>query len=91
MERHLRGGTDHQTIIFIPVGHADVRLDVRLLDLRYLVFRFEDLIGFGESFFHVADVDADVGGEILFGVRVREVDELRLIVDAWRAFLHRLP
>ncbi len=59
-----------------------MRLDVRLLDFGHFIFRFEDLIGFGKSFFHIADVDADLSGQILLGIGIRKVDKLRLIVNA---------
>ena len=84
MERHLRGGADHQTVIFVPIGDTDMWFDMRLLHFRYFVFCFEDFICFSKAFFHVADVNADMGGEILFRIRVGEIDEFRLIVNANR-------
>ncbi len=47
------------------------------------------MVGFLESLFHIADIDADVCGEILFGLRIRKVDVFRLIVDSNRVRLHR--
>ena len=68
VERHLRGGANHQSVIFIPIGDTHMRLDVRLLNFWHFVFGFEDFIGFGETFFHIANVNADFCGEILFGI-----------------------
>src|SRR5262245_7113927 len=35
MERDLCGGTNDQTIVFIPISHADMGLDVCLLNFRH--------------------------------------------------------
>ena len=61
-----------------------MRLDVRLLNFRNGVFRFKNLVGLGKSFFHVSDVNADLRGKILLWIGIREVDVLRLVVDADR-------
>jgi hypothetical protein len=39
-----------------------MRLDVSLLNFGDFVFSFKNFIGFGETFFNVADVNADFGG-----------------------------
>jgi hypothetical protein len=88
VEGYLRGGADHQPVILVPIRDRDVRLDVCLLHFRHAVFGFKDLIGFGESFFHVADVDADFRGEIFLGMRIRKVDIFRLIVNPDRFEFH---
>jgi hypothetical protein len=64
MERHLRGRANDEPVIFIPIRHTDVRLDVRLLYLWHFILCFENFICFLEPFFHIANVNADLGGEI---------------------------
>ncbi len=87
VEGHLRGRADDQPVVFIPPGDGHVRFDVRLLHLGHFVHAFEHPVGFGEAFFHVADVDADFGGQVAAGVAVGEVDVFRLVVDDRRARL----
>ena len=41
---------------------------VRLLHFGNLIFAFDDLIGLGESFLYVADVDANLCRKVAFGV-----------------------
>ena len=81
MERHLRRCADYQTVIFVPIGDADVRLDVRLLYFWYFIFCLKNFICFSETFFNVANVNADFCGKILFRVGICKVDILWLIVN----------
>ena len=64
VERHLRAGADHQAVIFVPIGDDDMRLDVRLLHFGDVVFASKDLVGFGETFLHIADIDTDLGRQV---------------------------
>ena len=84
VEWHLRGCANHETIIFIPISDTYMRLDMCLLNFWYFIFSFENFVGFGETFFNIADVNADFSGEILFGIRICKVDKLRLIVNLSR-------
>ncbi len=68
MEWNLRGSADHESIILIPIGDTDMRLDMRLLNFWHFVERLEDHIGIAEAFFHIANVNADVRREILVWV-----------------------
>ena len=45
-----------------------MRLDVRLLYFGNFVFGFKNFIGFGETFFNIANVNADFCSQILFGI-----------------------
>ena len=60
VKRHLGAGADHQAVIFIPVGHRHMRLDMRLLDFGHPVIRLKDAIRLGKSLFHIANIDADL-------------------------------
>ena len=89
VERHLRAGANHQPVILIPIGHCHVRLDMRLLNLGYFILGFEDVVGFGKAFFHIADVDPNLRRQVVLRVRVCEVDVFRLVMQNGRARLHR--
>ena len=65
-----------------------MRLDMRLLHFGNFIFSLENFIGFRKSFFDVADIDANMCSQILVGILVCEVDELRLIVDLDRVGVH---
>ena len=66
-------------------------LNRNLLDFRHFVLRFEDLIGFFESFFHITDINADFCGQIFFRIRIGEVHIFRFVMDSNRTRTHRLP
>jgi hypothetical protein len=85
---HLGAGADHQPPVLVPIGDADVGLDVRLLLLRRTVFPFKDVVGLGPLDLSVAALGIDVMDDVALGV----VDALcvRFIVDDGRAVLHRL-
>lgn len=68
VEGNLRGRANYQAVILIPIGHADVRLDMRLLDFGYFILGFENFIRLGEALVHVADINADVRREIFIRV-----------------------
>ena len=64
MEGHLCARADHQAIIFIPVGHHNMRFYVCLLHLGYFVGRFDDFIGCLKTLFDITDIDVDLGGKV---------------------------
>ncbi len=67
-----------------------MRLDVGLLHLRHFTLGFENLICFGKTFFYIADVDPNLGGQVLGRVRPGEIDIFRFIVNPNCAVFHRL-
>ncbi len=64
MKRHLGAGADDQAVIFIPVGHRDMRLDMRLLHLGHPVIRLKDALRLSKAFFYIANIDPDLRGPV---------------------------
>ena len=89
VEGHLRAGADYQTVIFVPVGDANMRLNMRLLHLRHVVNALENAVGFGKTFFYITDIDADFGCQVFGCVRVGEIDIFRFIMQDGSAGFHR--
>ena len=88
MKGGLGGGTDDKTLIFVPVGDADVRLDRCLLYLLQPVGSFEDVGGLAQALLHIPNICTDGDHQIAAGVLYP--DGIRLVVDNRRAFLQSL-
>ncbi len=81
VERHLRACANDETIVFIPVRHGHVRLDVRLLHLGNFVGALKNMISLIESLIDVTNVDANLSRQVAIRVRMIEIYIVRLIVD----------
>ena len=64
MERHLCRGPNYQPVVLVPIRHADMRFDVRLLHLGDSVLSLEDAVSLGEAFIDVADVDSNFSSQV---------------------------
>ncbi len=90
MKRHLGAGADDQAVIFIPVGHRDMRLDMRLLHLGHPVIRLKDALRLSKAFFYIANIDPDLRGPVDRWIRISKIDIFRLVMQHRRPGCHRL-
>ncbi len=86
VEGNLRARTDHEAIILIPVSYNNMRLDMRRTYFRNFIGGFKNMIRFGKTFVYIADVNVDLSGEVSAGIRVSEINIIRLVMDLHRTF-----
>ena len=89
MEWHLCAAANYQTIIFIPIRDDHMRLNMGLLNFRYLIGFLKNMIRLFKPLLHIANIDADLRRQISFRIRFGKVNILWLIMDLWCPGAHR--
>jgi hypothetical protein len=64
----LGAGANHQPVVLVPPGDADVGLDVNLLHLVDAVFVLKEVVGFGKPLLYIAVGHVKIVNEVVGGV-----------------------